>query len=210
SETLLMSRISAARPEDGIVAEEGGREDSISGLRWIIDPLDGTVNFLFGIPQWGVSIAVEDSQGAVVGVVHNPNTEETFTAVRGEGARRNGQPVSVSGATELSQALIGTGFAYDARVRAEQAEMVARVLPCVRDIRRMGSAALDFCAVACGRLDGFYERGLAHWDRAAGSLIVIEAGGRLWELSGPGPEETDYGFVCAGPGVFDALRALLA
>ncbi|MGH2702879.1 MAG: inositol monophosphatase family protein [Actinomycetota bacterium] len=209
SETLLMSRISGARPDDGIVAEEGGREDSISGLRWIIDPLDGTVNFLFGIPQWGVSIAVEDSQGAVVGVVHNPNTEETFTGVRGEGAQRNGHPVSVSDATELSQALIGTGFAYDARVRAEQAEMVARVLPRVRDIRRMGSAALDFCAVACGRLDGFYERGLAHWDRAAGSLIVTEAGGRLGVLSGSGPEGTDYGFVCAGPGVFDSLHALL-
>jgi myo-inositol-1(or 4)-monophosphatase len=217
SEALLMKRIAEARPGDGIVAEEGGREESTSGLRWIVDPLDGTVNFLYGIRQWGVSIAVEDGRGAVAACVHNPIAEETFSATRDGGARLNGRPIAVSGVTDLTQALIGTGFAYDATVRREQAEVVAGVLPRVRDIRRMGSAALDFCAVACGRLDGFYERGLAHWDRAAGELIVTEAGGLVGELSAPGPTNqtdepgpVDYGFFCAGPGLFDSLRTLLA
>jgi myo-inositol-1(or 4)-monophosphatase len=207
SEALLIELISAERPQDGVLGEEGGAGESLSGYRWVIDPLDGTVNFLFGIPVWCVSIAVEDAAGTVAGVVHDPNRKETFTAVRGLGARLNDEPIEVSGQHDLPQALIGTGFSYEAEARAAQAEALVHVLPRVRDIRRGGSAALDLCWLACGRFDGFYEAVMELWDNAAGALIVTEAGGIVSEL--PAPVGSSHGVVAAGPRLHDELRALL-
>jgi myo-inositol-1(or 4)-monophosphatase len=157
AETLLVRMVEAERPDDGILGEEGGGKASNSGLRWILDPLDGTVNFLFGIPVWCVSVAVEDRNGTLAGVVHDPTRAETFTALRGAGAQLNGDGIRVSDQSDLATALIGTGFAYDLRARGVQASLLSQVLPRVRDIRRAGSAALDLCSVACARLDGFYE-----------------------------------------------------
>lgn len=207
SEDLLYRFIRTHRPDDGIVGEEGTGAESRSGLRWILDPLDGTVNFLFRIPVWSVSVAVEDDAGALVGVVHDPNRDETFTAVRGGGARLGTDPIRVSARGDLETALIGTGFAYDARIRAHQAEVVRRVLPRVRDVRRAGSAALDLASLACGRLDGFYEAHMEIWDRAAGVLIVSEAGGVISDY--PPPHGDAVGVIGANPVLHPQLEALV-
>ncbi len=177
AERLVLDRITRARPDDGVVAEESGRVAGGSGLTWVIDPLDGTTNYLFGYPVWSVSIACEDSAGGVVAVVHDPSRGETFAAERGRGATLNGRPVHTRSPRGLDRALVGTGFAYGPGDRAFQATVLTHVLGQVRDIRRGGSAALDLAWVACGRLDGFYEWGIKHWDRAAGMLLVAEAGG---------------------------------
>jgi myo-inositol-1(or 4)-monophosphatase len=209
AEKLLVTMVESERPRDGILGEEGGGRTSATGLRWILDPLDGTVNFLFGIPAWCVSVAVEDTRGMLVGVVHDPTREETFSAVRGGGAHLNGDAIEVSPRSDLATALIGTGFAYDVRGRSAQASLIPHVLPRVRDIRRAGSAALDLCSVACGRLDGFYEASMEVWDKAAGTLLVMEAGGRVSELAPP-LESLTPGVVAAGPGLHDALRDLVS
>lgn len=204
AEALILEGLLAVRPGDGVVAEEGGGRAGKSGLCWIVDPLDGTVNYLYGHPTgWAVSIAVEDEQGPLAGVVHDPARGETFTASRGEGAMCNGRPIAVSTPADLSQALIGTGFSYDPDRRRAQAEQLVDLVPRVRDIRRAGSAALDLAWTACGRLDGFYEAALGHWDWAAGSLIVTEAGGRF-------ARPHDNLVVAASPAIFDDLQALLA
>lgn len=208
SETLLIERINGARPQDGILSEEGGREGSESGITWVIDPLDGTVNFLFGIPWWSVSVAAEDEKGAIVGVVHDPVRDEMFTALRDHGAHANGEPIHVTDRLELERALIGTGFAYDARARVMQAEIVARVLPRARDIRRAGSAALDLASLAAGRLDGFYEAPMERWDKAAGVLLVTEAGGIVSELPAP-LEHLSPGVIAANPGLHPKLSDLV-
>jgi myo-inositol-1(or 4)-monophosphatase len=171
----------------------------------VVDPLDGTVNYLYGIPQWGVSVALEDGSGARVAVVLDPLRRETFTAVRGSGALLNGGQVRVSGCDSLDRALVATGFGYEAERRAQQASVVARALPQVRDIRRAGSAALDICWLACGRLDGYYERGVQHWDWAAARLIAEEAGAAVEELRGDPP-----GLVAAAPELMGALRELVS
>jgi myo-inositol-1(or 4)-monophosphatase len=207
AEALIATMIRTRRPEDGIVTEEGGGEPGAT-LTWVVDPLDGTVNFLFGIPSWSVSIAVEDAEGAVAGVVFDPNRNEMFSAIRGDGARLNGTPIHVSTRTALSHALIGTGFAYDAQARGIQGQVVLDLLPKVRDIRRFGSAALDLAAVACGRLDGFFEAPTEWWDRAAGVLLVREAGGVVSEL--PAPLDLSPGVVAAGPGLHPVLASLVA
>src|SRR5262249_30069285 len=155
-----------------------------SGRRWVIDPLDGTVNYLYRLPAWCVSVALEDGGESAVGVVHDPLRDEMFTAERGAGARLNGEPIHVSGEERPERALIATGFSYDSEERARQAEIVSRVLPAFRDIRRAGAAALDLSYLACGRVDGYFERGLKHWDWAAARLIVTEAGGAVEELPG--------------------------
>jgi myo-inositol-1(or 4)-monophosphatase len=208
AETLIEELIGSRRPGDGIVAEEGPGNQSGAELTWVIDPLDGTVNFLFGIAMWGVSIAVEDPQGAVAGVVFDPNRDELFSAVRGRGAHLNGKQIHVSSRTDLSHALVGTGFAYDPRARSIQAEVVSRVLPEVRDIRRAGSAALDLAAVACGRLDAFYESPMEWWDRAAGVLLVREAGGVVSELTAP--LQLSPGVVAGNHALHPALASLVA
>jgi myo-inositol-1(or 4)-monophosphatase len=207
AERTIVRMISATRPDDGWLAEEGSSERSSSGVTWIVDPLDGTVNYLFRIPVWCVSIAARDPDGTFLGVVHDPNRDETFTATRGSGAFANGEPIHVRAGDDLSTALIGTGFAYDRPTRGLQARVVARVLSEVRDIRRPGSAALDLASVACGRLDGFYEASMETWDKAAGVLLVEEAGGVVTALPNPGGGSP--GVVAAGPGIHAALEALV-
>ena len=207
AEKAIMGVLSEARPGDGILSEEGGAADSASGLRWVVDPLDGTVNYLFAIPHWAVSVAVEDAEGAVAGVVLDPLRDELFTAVRGRGARRNGGPIRVSESTDLGKALIATGFGYDPAVRTEQADILTRVIAGVRDVRRAGTASLDLSWTACGRLDGYYESGLEVWDLAAGGLIVREAGGHVGTL--PRPIAGDLGVVASAPGIWAALDRLL-
>jgi myo-inositol-1(or 4)-monophosphatase len=208
SEKLVVDLISATRPGDGVLAEEGAARDSTTGVTWVLDPLDGTVNFLFGIPVWSVSIAVQDDEGTSVGVVHDPCRGETFAARRGGGSTLNGRPVHVSDASDLATALIGTGFSYEHEARTRQAETLQRVLPNVRDIRRAGSAALDLASLACGRLDGFYEGAMEPWDKAAGALLVTEAGGVVTELPAP-LAHLSPGLVAAGPGLHEELSNLV-
>jgi len=202
AEALALGIITGARPDDAIVAEEGGGGSGRSGVTWLVDPLDGTINYLWGVPQWSVSIAAEDAQGGLVGVVLDPCRGETFTAARGAGARLGEATLRVREGAPLAEALIGTGFSYRAEERARQAARLTRVLPAVRDVRRFGSAALDLAWVAAGRIDGYFETGLNPWDRAAGELLVREAGGVIEELSGSG-------LVAGAPGLIGPLRALL-
>jgi fructose-1,6-bisphosphatase/inositol monophosphatase family enzyme len=179
AEAFIDQLLTRRRPDDAVLAEEGSDRTGTSGVRWIVDPLDGTTNYLFGIPAYGVSVAVEVDGAATVGVVVDPSRSETWTAVAGRGAQLNGRPIRVSAAAiPLQQALIATGFSYRSEQRARQANIVSRVLPNVRDIRRFGSAALDLCWVAAGRVSGYYEWGLQPWDLAAGLLIAAEAGAR--------------------------------
>ncbi|HET7379964.1 MAG TPA: inositol monophosphatase family protein, partial [Gaiellales bacterium] len=168
AERLIRDILLHARPGDAILGEEGGEQAGGSGLLWVVDPLDGTTNYLYREPIWAVSIACEDADGALAGVVLHPCMGEAFAAVRGGGARRNGRPIRVSDQAELSRSLIGTGFSYAPQVREEQARSLVEILPRVRDVRRAGSAAIDLAWVACGQLDGYYELGTHRWDRAAG------------------------------------------
>ena len=184
AERAIRELLATENPRDGLLAEEGSSSDADSGRRWIVDPLDGTINFLYGFPAWAVSIALEDGEGLAVGVVHSPVHEETFHAVRGEGAWLGERRLRVRESTRLGRAMVATGFSYEAERRAEQAEVIRRVLPRARDIRRAGAAALDLAWVAAGRLDAFYERGLKAWDLAAGQLLVEEAGGAVQALEG--------------------------
>ena len=205
AEDAIHRLLASERPEDGLVGEEGASREVESGRRWVVDPLDGTTNFLYGYPAWCVSVALEDREGGLVGVVHDPLADETFTAARGGGARLNGEPIAVSGLGDPATALVATGFGYDAERRSWQAKALTRVLPHVRDIRRGGAAALDLVYVACGRLDGFYEHGLQHWDWAAGAVVVQEAGGTVRHLhSGPG------GLVAGSADLVEKLAALLS
>ncbi len=184
SEELVVAGLRAARPDDAVLGEEGGASAGESGVRWLLDPIDGTVNYVYGLPQYAVSLAAEVDGVVVAGVVHNPASGEEWTATRGGGAWRDGQRLTGPRASSVEAALLGTGFGYDAGRRAEQAGVVAALLPEVRDIRRFGSAALDLCFVAEGRLDAYYERGLNPWDRAAGGLIAEEAGVLVTGLRG--------------------------
>ena len=187
------------------MAEEGASRDARSGRRWIVDPLDGTVNFLYGFPAWCVSVALHDDEGPAVGVVLDPIRDEAFRAVRGEGGEVNGRPLRVREQTELERALIATGFGYAAERRAWQAEVAARLLPRVRDIRRAGAAALDLAWLAGGRVDGYYERGLSPWDWGAGRLLVEEAGAVVEELPGE-----PYGIAAANPRLLPSLVELVS
>ena len=240
AEELIRARILVARPDDAILGEEGGQVDGAADApaRWVVDPLDGTVNYLYGLHDWAVSIAAEVDwveggevgRAIVAGAVYVPMRGELFTAVRGEGAwlestRSSGTPGSqpetgIPDSTferiplrcrpgvPLDQALIATGFGYRAERRTVQGEVVAALLPRIRDIRRNGVASVDLCAVAAGRLDGYYERGLNYWDYAAGALIAEEAGAVVGDSRGgpPSPSMT----VAAGPGLFGPLRDALA
>jgi myo-inositol-1(or 4)-monophosphatase len=213
TEERIRSMVLDARPDDGILGEEDDAHVGTSGLNWVVDPIDGTVNLLYDIPAWAVSIAVVDGPpdplhwSALAGVVVNPVTGEVFEASRGGGARLGDRELRVNDDVELSRALIGTGFGYAVERRRTQAEVLLQVLPRVRDIRRIGSAALDLSALAAGRLDGFYERGLNPWDHAAGALIAREAGGRVGGVNG-GPESGEL-LVAAAPSVYDGLLELL-
>jgi myo-inositol-1(or 4)-monophosphatase len=208
AEALIVGALRSARPDDAILSEEGGGSGGGSGVRWLVDPLDGTINYLWGIPQWSVSVAALDRAGPLVGVVHDPLRDETFAARRGAGARLGGAPLAMAAGPGLDEALLGTGFNYRAQERARQAGRLVRVLPAVRDVRRFGSAAIDLAWVAAGRLDGYFETGLNPWDWAAGRLLVSEAGGVVEEL--PGSAGGPGGVVAAGPALIGPLRALLA
>lgn len=207
SEELVLGRIRDGRPDDGILAEEGGRADSASGLVWVVDPLDGTVNYLYGFPAWCVSVAAEDDEGVLVGVVRDPLRRETFLAVRSGGAWLGEEPLRVNDPVELEQALVATGFSYQREHRRSQARVVGDVAVEARDIRRMGSAALDLCSLAAGRVDGYYEDSVSKWDWAAGALIAAEAGAVVETLPGPDGRE---GVLAAGPGLFDALKGVVS
>lgn len=207
SQSLIERLIREARPDDGLLGEEGAARAGTSGVRWVFDPLDGTTNFIYGIPAYAVSIAVEVEGEVVAGVVHDVAHGEVFAAAKGRGARRNGATIAISGNGDLGTALMATGFAYDPGRRAEQAAMVAGVLPQIRDIRRSGSAALDLCHVASGQLDGYFEYRLNPWDIAAGGLIVREAGG---VTAGFGGHTFADGYVIAcGPGLVQGAKALI-
>ncbi|MEO3975663.1 inositol monophosphatase family protein [Streptomyces sp. CAU 1734] len=207
AEKLITGFLSGHRPDDGFLGEEGASSAGTSGVRWVVDPLDGTVNYLYGLPTWAVSIAAEVGGETVAGVVEVPMRGETFRAVRGAGAFLNDAPVRCRAAAPLEQSLVATGFNYVRTVRAHQAGVAERLIPLLRDIRRGGSAAVDLCDVAAGRLDGYYERGLHPWDLAAGDLIAREAGALTGGRPGGGPSN-DLA-VAASPGLFGPLQALL-
>ncbi|MGO4298711.1 inositol monophosphatase family protein [Leifsonia sp. RAF41] len=210
TEQLVRDALSAARPRDGFLGEESGAGGSESGLTWVVDPIDGTVNYFYGIPAWAVSIAVVEGDPdpatwrTLAGAVVNPVLKETFTASAGDGAHLNGTPIRVNTGVDLELALVGTGFGYDAEVRRRQARFVGELIGDVRDIRRIGAASLDLCSVAAGRLDAYFERGLNPWDHAAGALIAQEAGSRVAGIAG-GPADNRL-LVAAAPGLFDQLH----
>ncbi len=182
TEALIRSALAQARPDDGFFGEESGAERGTSGLTWLVDPIDGTVNFLYGIPHYAVSIAVVEGEPdpltwrALAACVVNPASGEVFEATAGGGARLGGQTLHVAPSVDLSQALVATGFGYDAEERGRQGRLIAGLLPLVRDIRRLGTASLDLCFVAAGRHNAYFERALSPWDHAAGALIAREAG----------------------------------
>jgi myo-inositol-1(or 4)-monophosphatase len=207
AERLIRERLLSARPDDGLLGEEGSDVEGTTGVRWVVDPLDGTINFLFGIPDWAVSIACEDADGTIAGVVYDPMRDELWSAVRNGPPLLDGHEIHASTRDDLATALVGTGFGYQAEVRRIQAEVAMRLLPEVRDIRRFGAAALDLAWTAAGRLDAFYERGLNHWDRAAGALLCARAGLVVRELA-PSPSAPD-GLLVAPPGLIDALDSFV-
>ena len=212
SEHAIRELLAARRPTDGFVGEEGDHAEGTSGLSWVVDPLDGTVNFLFGIPQWCVSVAVADRDGTIAGAVYDPNRDELFSATRDGRAMLAGPhgEAELSGSVrddELSTAMLATGFAYDADVRAAQARVLVRVLPRVRDVRRFGSAALDLAWTAAGRYDGYFERTVKQWDIAAGALICERAGLRVLEL--PVHEQLPWGILVTRPALAEPLLELV-
>ena len=206
AEQAIRSVLAVRVPGDSVVGEEGETTEGASGRRWIVDPLDGTINFLYGIPAWCVSIACEGEAG----VVYDPVRDELFTAVAGAGAALNGEPLVAGGSAgpdALGHALVATGFGYDAQRRALQAAVVAQVLPQVRDIRRGGAAALDLAWCAAGRLDAYWERGVNEWDVAAGEMICAEAGRTVARLEPSG--ELPWGTLASAPEIAGQLQALV-
>lgn len=215
AERMIVGSLLAERPDDGVLGEEGANAEGSSGITWIIDPIDGTTNYIYDIPAYVVSIAAtvadpewsNDGFRTIAAAVYNPNTRELFEAWAGGGALRNGEPITTSGTADIAAALVGTGFGYTVERKREQLEMVQRLIPRVRDLRRIGAAAYDLCLVACGRLDAYYERGLNAWDYAAGMLIAKEAGAEVIgrdALTPPGAEM----LYAASPGLADPLRAI--
>lgn len=208
-ERQVIAALRLARPGDAVLGEEYGDNGFARAgqVRWIVDPIDGTVNYLYGLPQYAVSIGAEVDGEVVAGVVHNPATGAVWTAAKGHGAFHDGRRLRGSRATELSQSLVATGFAYLAERRAHQGRVVAALLPQIRDIRRLGAASLDLCAAAEGTVDAYFEKGLAAWDLAAGGLIAREAGLLVTGLSGvdPGPDLV----LAAPPAIHGPLHDLL-
>lgn len=207
SERLIVARLTEARPGDGLLGEEGSSREGTTGIRWIFDPLDGTTNYIYGYPAFSVSIAAELDGKVVAGAVFDALRGEMFAASAGTAATVDDQPCRVTAAPDLSSALVATGFGYARERRVFQGRVLADIVPEVRDIRRGGSAALDLCWVACGRLDAYYELGLNIWDMAAGALIVREAGGVTSAFEGA-PEGVNT-IIATSPGLADALRALV-
>jgi myo-inositol-1(or 4)-monophosphatase len=203
AERAIRAVLARRRPDDAILGEEGDEVPGTTGLRWVVDPLDGTVNYLFGLPQWCVSVACEDR----VGVVLDPLRADLFEIASGGLPKRNGEPVHGSTRDDLTTALVATGFAYDAGVRARQADIVARLVPRVADIRRMGSAALDLAWTAAGRYDAFYERGVSVWDITAGAMLCAAAGLDVRPLHAR--DGLPSGVFAAAPAIADELFDLV-
>jgi myo-inositol-1(or 4)-monophosphatase len=207
TERYVIEELHRRRPGDTVLGEESGESTGTGAVRWILDPIDGTVNYLYGLPQYAVSLAAEVAGEVVAGVVRNPATGDEWTAVRGGGAYRDGERLTGSGVTELGQTLVATGFGYAADRRAHQARVAAGLLPLVRDIRRFGAASIDLCLAAEGRVDAYFEKGLNLWDHAAGGLVAAEAGLTVSGLAGapPGPD-----LVLAAPaGIYRELHDTL-
>lgn len=207
AERAIVSAIRQRRPDDALVAEEGSSARGSSGVSWYVDPLDGTINYLYGIPHWSVSICCADSSGPLAAAVFDPLRNELFSATRGGGARLGEQHLAVTDKRELASALIATGFGYDAAQRATQGRILADVMGEVRDIRRFGSAALDLCYVAAGRVDAYFESVDKPWDWMGGAMLVREAGGRVTELTPANPAFPRI--IASGAGIHDGLVALL-
>jgi myo-inositol-1(or 4)-monophosphatase len=207
AEKVVLDGLASARPDDAVISEESGGSEGSTGVSWLVDPLDGTVNYLYGIPHYAVSIAAAVDGTPTCGAVVDVERGLTYTAVAGRGSHVDGVPIRCSDQTDPAFALVGTGFNYEVELRTRQAAAMSRVLPAVRDIRRAGSAALDLCAVACGQLDAFFEAGMYPWDWAAGGLIAREAGARVDGLAGKPPGRNTT--LAANPALFDALHELL-
>ena len=208
SEALIIEKISRARPDDGFLGEEGSTRESSSGLTWVIDPIDGTVNYLYGLPGWCVSIAVRDEKEFIAGVVYSPATHSLWKASKGGGAFLNDERISCNEAVALNRALIGTGFAYDVARREEQARIVSNLLPRIRDVRRLGACAVDISLVASGALDGYFEAGVNEWDYAAAGLIAREAGAMLTLREGVWGDKRSM-VICSAPSLHSELLAAL-
>jgi myo-inositol-1(or 4)-monophosphatase len=206
SERFITASLLGARPDDAILGEEGASATGTSGVEWVVDPIDGTTNYLYGAHGFAISIAATYNGETVVAVVHDCVLDEQFTARLGAGASLDGAPIHCNEIADLAVALVGTGFAYQPARRVRQAAVLTQVIGSVRDVRRRGSAALDLCWVGCGRLDAYYELGLGRWDVAAGELIAREAGA-ITEPLADGLEEISV--LAAPPMLVDALRALL-
>ena len=208
AEAHLVARLTAQRPTDAIVGEEGASRPGRSGLEWHLDPIDGTVNFLYGLSAWCTSVGVLDADGTVAGAVYAPVLGELYSAARGRGATLNGVALKVSGAADLGTSLMATGFSYDRATRIQQAERLVAVVSATRDVRRSGSAALDLCSVAAGRVDAYFEERLNSWDLAAGALIAAEAGATVSDLDGS-PFRSGR-ILVAAPGIHRSVVDMLA
>lgn len=206
SEELVVSAILKSRPDDGIIAEEGSAKESKSGITWVIDPLDGTVNYLYGLPGWNVSIAAKNEDETLAGVVFAPTINSIWHASKGGGAFFNGNLIRCNDPIDLDRALIATGFAYDVEDRFMQVEQMRTLVPIIRDMRRNGAAAVDLCHVAMGALDAYFESGLKEWDLAAGALIATEAGAIVTTQEGLNRPTS----LAAGPHLHKVLKATLA
>lgn len=208
AERLIVERLSGLRPDDGVLGEEGTGTSGTSGVRWIVDPIDGTTNYVYNVPSYSVSIAAEVDGLRSVGVVYEPVFNRCYSARVGHGAFKNDEPISVNSSPSVETALVATGFGYLAERRRRQAEVLVGLLPQVRDIRRFGSAALDLCYVAEGQVDAYYERGLHPWDLSAGAVVASEAGAKVGDLRGG--DAGEHFTLAAHPSLFESLRSILA
>ncbi|MFM8530289.1 MAG: inositol monophosphatase family protein [Ilumatobacteraceae bacterium] len=207
TEREIVSTLQRLRPDDAIVGEEGASHDGTSGITWFVDPIDGTTNFLYDLPMWTVSIGAHDANGARCGVVYAPALREMFTAIRGGGAFLNGHRIVCSDVTDPTRALVGTGFNYSPANRVTQAKRFPQFIDKIRDVRRLGSASLDLCFVACGRYDAYFEEHLYPWDLAAGSLIAAEAGAHVELVTTTGPGA--LAVLAANPVLFPQIKSIL-
>jgi myo-inositol-1(or 4)-monophosphatase len=205
AESLIVKSLLAARPDDGIIAEEGAAQPSKTGITWVIDPLDGTVNYLYGLPGWNISIAAKNQEGVIAGVVFAPTINSLWKAAKDGGAYLNNKAIKCNDPVNLNLALIATGFSYDLELRKEQGARIQKLIPQIRDLRRNGAAAVDLCYVAMGAVDAYFESSLKEWDFAAGGLIATEAGALISGRTGGAPDGDMV--VCAGPSLHAQLIA---
>jgi myo-inositol-1(or 4)-monophosphatase len=204
SEKLIVELIRKNRPDDSILGEEGAAQSGSSGFTWIVDPIDGTVNYLYGVPGWCVSIAVKNEGRVIAGAVYSPSISKMWSAAYGSGAECNGESIRCNEPIKLTRALVGTGFAYDFKSREAQGNFFKNLIPKIRDIRRIGACAVDICLVASGVLDAYYEAGVYEWDFAAAGLIARESGAKT--LIAPGvPSDAQFFVMVAGPSLYAEL-----